>query len=135
MDDFDSRSYDMWREAAREEEEAEEAKPHQEPMTLEQVRDHAVHLAKTGREGALWSFLLSSDGCRLLDYEHIREKTLKSVKLYLDSIKAGTRKTSPDEQLAAVQLYHNINMMNHIQKNYERSGIYTFPKGTPHLKR
>jgi hypothetical protein len=124
----------MWYDS-RDHDEEEDEEPRQEPMTLEQARDHAVHLAKTGQSGALWSFLVTRDGCRLLDYDHIREKALKGVKLYLDAVKAGTRKPSCEEHCAAVQLHHDIHAINHIAKNYERSGLYLFPKGCQHLKR
>jgi hypothetical protein len=117
------------------EEPQHETPPYREPMTLTEARDAALRLAQNKHHGELWFFLTSRDGSQLLNDKTVRTKTLKSVEMYLASVKEGRTTATPEEHLAASQLRYNIGVMNEFEQNYVRSGPFVFKKGTPHLRR
>jgi hypothetical protein len=104
-------------------------------MTMAQAKEKGVHLAQSKQYGVLWSFLASHDGAQLLNDKTVRKSALKSVDQFFADVKAGVRTSSPEVQLAALQLKHDINAMNHFEENYTMSGPFMFAKNTLHLKR
>lgn len=104
-------------------------------MTLAEAKEKFLLLEQNKQLGKMCSFLSSSNGGQLLNDKTVREKALKIIEIYLTSLKEGRTTASSEEHLAAVQLQYNIEVMNAFERNYVRSGIFMFKKGTPHLRR